>query len=95
MGEVGFQHAFSAPGTLSDGDSMRVSGQVGDQVLGSGEGLLGVDDPLGVSGLVEMLAEGAGALEAGAGAVAEDGSGADGRFGLLEELPAEGIVKGP
>ncbi len=78
-----------ADAAVSDGDSVGVSGQVADQALGSGEGPFGVDDPLGVSGLVEVLLEGAGTLQAGAGAAAGDGSSADGLFGLLEESPAE------
>ena len=74
---------------VADGDPVGVSGEISDQGVGSGEGLPGVDHPLDLAGLVEALLEGAGALEAGAGAVAGDGSVADGLFGLLEEASAE------
>ena len=71
-----------------------VSGEISDQGVGSGEGLPGVDHPLDLAGLVEALLEGAGALEAGAGAVAGDGSVADGRFGSMSSQPSRNSLTG-
>jgi hypothetical protein len=43
---------------VGDGDAMGVAGEVLEDVLGSLEGRLGVDDPLGATGLTQKVIEG-------------------------------------
>jgi hypothetical protein len=50
---------------VRDGDAMGVAGEVPEDVLGSLEGWLGVDDPLGATGLAQQVLEGLGLPVAG------------------------------
>ena len=60
----------SEEAVVGDGDAVGVSAEVVEDVLGTGEGPLGVDDPLGLSERLEVAGEGSGVVERGE-AVAE------------------------
>ena len=74
---------------VGDGDSVGIAAEVVEGLLGSTEGRLGVDDPLGVSGSLEVSLEALGLAEVSKIAVEDELSSAIGPFEGLEKAAAE------
>ena len=52
---------------VGDGDAVGVLAEVVEDLVGAGEGALGVDDPLGLAEGLEVAGEGVGIVESGEG----------------------------
>src|SRR5262245_32029053 len=50
---------------VGDGDAMGVAGEIGENLLGPGEGLFGIDDPFGLAQWREVNSELVGIAESG------------------------------
>ena len=75
---------------VGDGDAVGVLTEVVEDLVGAGEGALGVDDPLGLAEGLEVAGEGVGVIESGARGAAElEPAGAEGLLEQFEEEAAE------
>ena len=71
---------------VGDGDAVGVAAEVVEDLLGTGEGPLGVDDPLGPAEGLEGAGKGGGVVEGGEGVAELESAGEE---GLLEEFKEE------
>ena len=74
---------------VGDGDAVGVAPEVVENLLGPGEGALGVDDPLGLAERLEVAGEGVGVIERGEGVAELEPAGAEGLLEPFEEEAAE------
>src|SRR3977135_4090671 len=75
--------------SIGDGDPMCVAAYVIHHLLWSGEGRLGVDDPIHVSHWIQMAAESLGILECRKRAEEPQLAGVEGLLQILQEQSAE------
>ena len=76
--------------TVLDGEqAVGVLAEVVEDLLGAGEGGLGVDDPLGLAERLEVGVEGSGVVERGEGVAELEPAGAEGLLEQFEEEAAE------
>ena len=66
-----------------------VAAEVVEDLLGAGEGGLGVDDPVGLAEGLEVTGEGGGVVERGEGVAELEPAGAEGLLEQLKKEPAE------
>ena len=74
---------------VGDGDAVGVAAEVVEDLVGAGEGGLGVDDPLGLAEGLEVAGEGVGVVESGQGVAELKPAGAEGLLEPFEEEAAE------
>ena len=74
---------------VGDGDAVGVLTEVVEDLVGAGEGALGVDDPLGLAEGLEVAGEGVGVIERGQGVAELEPAGAEGLLEPFEEEAAE------
>ena len=74
---------------VGDGDAVGVAAEVVEDLVGAGEGGLGVDDPLGLAEGLEVAGEGVGVIESGEGVAELEPAGAEGLLEQFEEEAAE------
>ena len=74
---------------VGDGDAVGVLAEVVEDLVGAGEGGLGVDDPLGLAEGLEVEGEGGGIVERGEGVAELEPAGAEGLLEQFEEEAAE------
>ena len=74
---------------VGDGDAVGVAPEVVEDLVGAGEGGLGVDDPLGLAEGLEVAGEGGGVIERGEGVAELEPAGAEGLLEPFEEEAAE------
>jgi hypothetical protein len=74
---------------VRDGDAVGVAGEVLEDVLGTVEGWLGVDDPLGAAGVAQELLEGLGPLVGGEASVELEAPVSERGAERCDELAAE------
>ena len=74
---------------VGDGDAVGVLAEVVEDLVGPGEGALGVDDPLGLAEGLEVASEGVGVIERGEGVAELEPAGAEGLLEQFEEEAAE------
>ena len=74
---------------VGDGDEVGVAAEVVEDLVGAGEGGLGVDDPLGLAEGLEVAGEGVGVVERGQGVAELEPAGAEGLLEPFEEEAAE------
>ena len=74
---------------VGDGDAVGVAAEVVEDLVGAGEGGLGVDDPLGLAEGLEVAGEGGGVIESGQGVAELEPAGAEGLLEQFEEEAAE------
>src|SRR6266550_6068619 len=74
---------------IGDGDPVRVAANVVHHLLWSGEGRLGVHDPVYVSHRIQMAAESLGILECRKGTEEPQLAGVEGLLQILQEQSAE------
>src|SRR6476661_2277740 len=74
---------------VGDGDPMRVSAEIGQNLGGSAEGRLGIDHPFDPAQLAQPAGEGGRLSEAGKIAEEAEFTGLEGGPQLVEEQPAE------
>ena len=74
---------------VGDGDAVGVLAEVVEDLVGAGEGGLGVDDSLGLAEGLEVAGEGVGVVERGEGVAELEPAGAEGLLEQFEEEAAE------
>ena len=74
---------------VGDGDAVGVAAEVVEDLVGAGEGALGVDDPLGLAEGLEVACEGVGVVERGQGVAELEPAGVVGLLEQFEEEAAE------
>ena len=74
---------------VGDGDAVGVLAEVVEDLVGAGEGGLGVDDPLGLAEGLEVAAKGGGVIESGEGVAELEPAGLEGLLEQFEEEAAE------
>ena len=80
---------------VGDGDAVGVAAEVVEDLVGAGEGALGVDDPLGLAEGLEVAGEGVGIVESGEGVAELEPAGAEGLLEQFEEEAAEQAGEDP
>ena len=80
---------------VGDGDAVGVLAEVVEDLVGAGEGGLGVDDPLGLAEGLEVAGEGVGVIERGEGVAELEPAGAKGLLEQFEEETAEQAGQDP
>ena len=93
--EAGLSVVDGEEAVIGDGDAVSVAAEVVEDLLGAGEGPLGVDDPLDLAEGLEGAGEGSGVVERGEGVVELEPAGAEGLLEQFEEETAEQAGQDP